>query len=136
MKREYKEHYSFEELLEIVHDLRSEGGCPWDRAQTYESLKKCLSDETQEVLDAVDRKDMKNLREELGDVLLQVIFYSDIARDEGEFTIEDVMSGLGRKLVRRHPHVFGDEKAYTPEEALGLWKKVKADERAGKYGEL
>ncbi|MBQ4424450.1 MAG: MazG family protein [Lachnospiraceae bacterium] len=136
MKRELKERYSFQELLDIVAELRSEDGCPWDRVQTYESLKKCLSDEAQEVLDAVDRQDIPNLQEELGDVLLQVIFYADIAREKGQFTIDDVMSGLGRKLIRRHPHVFGDLKVESPEEALNLWRKVKAEEKAGKFGEL
>ena len=131
MKRELKDHYSFEELRGIVEDLRSPDGCPWDRAQTYESLKKCLSDETQEVLDAVDRQDMENLKEELGDVLLQVIFYAQLAAEDGLFTLDDVMDGLGRKLVRRHPHVFGDEKAGTPDEALDLWVRIKAMEKEG-----
>ena len=131
MKRELKDHYSFEELRGIVEDLRSPDGCPWDRAQTYKSLKKCLSDETQEVLDAVDRQDTENLKEELGDVLLQVIFYTELAAEDGLFTLDDVMDGLGRKLVRRHPHVFGDEKAGTPDEALDLWVRIKAMEKEG-----
>ena len=131
MKRELRDHYSFEELRGIVEDLRSPDGCPWDRAQTYESLKKCLSDETQEVLDAVDRQDMENLKEELGDVLLQVIFYAQLAAEDGLFTLDDVMDGLGRKLVRRHLHVFGDEKAGTPDEALDLWVRIKAMEKEG-----
>ena len=131
MKRELKEHYSFEELRAIVAELREPEGCPWDRAQTYESLKKCTADEAQEVLDAVDHKDMENLKEELGDLLLQVIFYAQIAAEDGYFTLDDVMNGLGRKLVRRHPHVFGDEKAETAEEALQLWYKIKAMEKEG-----
>ena len=131
MKRELKEHYSFEELRDIVAELRGPEGCPWDRAQTYESLKKCTADETQEVLDAVDHHDMENLKEELGDLLLQVIFYAQIAADEGHFTLDEVMNGLGRKLVRRHPHVFGDEKAENAEEALDLWYKIKAMEKEG-----
>ena len=131
MKRELKEHYSFEELRAIVAELREPDGCPWDRAQTYESLKKCTADGAQEVLDAVDHKDMENLKEELGDLLLQVIFYAQIAAEDGYFTLDDVMNGLGRKLVRRHPHVFGDEKADSAEEALQLWYKIKAMEKEG-----
>ncbi len=131
MKREMKEHYSFQELREIVAELRSPEGCPWDREQTYESLKKTLSDETQEVLDAVDNKDMENLKEELGDLLLQVVFYAQIASEDGFFTLDDVISGLARKMVRRHPHVFGDEKAETSEEALELWYRIKALEKKG-----
>ena len=131
MKRELKERYGFEELREIVADLRAEDGCPWDRVQTFETMKKCLADETQEVLDAVDRGDTANLCEELGDVLMQVLVYSRIAEEAGLFTLDDVMSGLGRKLVRRHPHVFGDAHAETPEEALALWRSVKASEKAG-----
>ena len=131
MSTALKDKYSFDELREIVSRLRRPGGCPWDREQTYESLKECLYNEAQEVLDAVDKRDTANLCEELGDVLLQVIFYADMAEEDGLFTLDDVMTGLGRKLVRRHPHVFGEEKAETPEEALALWKKIKAMERSG-----
>ncbi len=130
-KRELKDSYTFEELREIIADLRSEDGCPWDRAQTFESLKKCLADETQEVFEAVDSGDRENLCEELGDVLLQVVINSRIAEEEGSFTLDDVINGICRKMIRRHPHVFGDEKAATPEEALGLWKEIKRRERAG-----
>jgi len=133
MKRELKDHYSLEELVQIVADLRAPDGCPWDREQDYVSLKKCLSDETQEVLDAVDHEDRENLKEELGDVLLQVLLYAQMAREDGYFTLDDVMSGLGRKLVRRHPHVFGDEKAETPEEALAVWRSVKKREKEEGY---
>ena len=130
-KRELKDSYTFEELREIIADLRSEDGCPWDRAQTFESLKKCLADETQEVFEAVDSGDRENLCEELGDVLLQVVINSQIAEEEGSFTLDDVINGICRKMIRRHPHVFGDAKAGTPEEALGLWKEIKRRERAG-----
>ena len=133
MKRELKDSYSFEEIREIVSELRGEQGCPWDKEQNYDSLKTCLKDEAQEVLDAVDRKDFDNLKEELGDLLLQVIFYADMTREEGLFSLDDVMNGLGRKLVRRHPHVFGDEKAETPEEALAIWRRVKKKEREEGY---
>lgn len=131
MKRELKDEYSFEELRGIVADLRGPAGCPWDKAQTYDSLKKCLRDETQEVLDAVDHRDAENLKEELGDILLQVLLYAQLASEDGLFTLDDVFNVLGRKLVRRHPHVFGEEKADTEEEALQLWYKIKAMEKEG-----
>lgn len=129
MKRELKERYSFEELREIIGELHGEGGCPWDREQSFESLEECLTNEAAEVVDAVEKHDYENLCEELGDVLLQVIFYSSLAERDGLFTLEDVMTTLGRKLVRRHPHVFGDEVAETPEEALAIWRRVKKEER-------
>ena len=133
MKRELQDHYSLEGLLDILQDLRGPEGCPWARDQDYDSLKVTLRDETQEVLDAVENRDMENLQEELGDLLLQVLFYADLAREDGYFTLDDVMTGLGRKLVRRHPHVFGDAKADTPEEALALWREVKRREREEGY---
>ena len=95
--------YTFDDLVGIIAKLRSPEGCPWDREQTFESLKKCLADETEEVFQAIDNKDMENLCEELGDVLLQVILNSQIAKEEGRFTIDDVIDGLCRKMVRRHP---------------------------------
>ena len=130
-KRELKDSYTFEELRGIIADLRGEDGCPWDRAQTFESLKECLANEVQEVFEAVDAGDRENLCEELGDVLLQVVINSQIAEEEGSFTLDDVINGICRKMIRRHPHVFGDEKARTPEEALDLWKEIKRRERAG-----
>ena len=122
--------YTFQELTNIIEELRSEHGCPWDRQQTYESLKKCFVDETQEVFEAVDNHDMENLCEELGDVLLLVMLNSQIAKENGAFTIEDVIDGLCRKMIRRHPHVFGDAKANSPEESLALWNAIKAQEKA------
>lgn len=127
-----KEQYTFDELLSIIAALRGENGCPWDKAQTYETLKKCLTDETEEVLQAVDNHDMENLCEELGDVLLQVVLNSQIAREQGDFTIDDVIDGLCRKMIRRHPHVFGDQKALTPEEGLALWNQIKQQEKTAK----
>ena len=124
--------YTFNDLVDIIAELRSDHGCPWDREQTYESLKKCLADETQEVYDAVDNHDMENLCEELGDVLLQVMLNSQIAKEEGAFTIEDVISGLCKKLIRRHPHVFGDAKVSSTEEGLALWNAIKEQEKAEK----
>ncbi len=124
--------YTFEDLIHIIGELRSDHGCPWDREQTYESLKKCLADETQEVFQAVDKKDMENLCEELGDVLLQVMLNSQIAKERGDFTIEEVIDGLCRKMIRRHPHVFGDAKVNSVEEGLALWNQIKLQEKAKK----
>ena len=124
--------YTFEELVGIIAKLRSPEGCPWDRAQTFESLKKCLAEETEEVFQAVDHQDMENLCEELGDVLLQVVLNSQIAKEKGAFSIEDVIDGLGRKMVRRHPHVFGDVKVNSIEEGAALWQQIKMQEKAKK----
>lgn len=122
--------YTFSDLTNIIAELRSDHGCPWDREQTFVSLKKCLADETEEVFQAIDNQDMENLCEELGDVLLQVILNSQIAREQGLFTIDDVIDGLCRKMIRRHPHVFGDAKAKTPEEGRALWNEIKRQEKA------
>lgn len=127
-----EETYSFADLEKIVAALRGENGCPWDKAQTYESMKKCLANETEEVFQAIDNQDMENLCEELGDVLLQVMLNSQIARERGDFTIDDVIDGLCRKMIRRHPHVFGEQQALTPEEGLKLWNQIKASEKAEK----
>ena len=123
--------HTFDDLIGIIAELRSDHGCPWDKEQTFESLKKCLADEAQEVFEAVDNKDMENLCEELGDVLLQVVLYSQIAKEAGAFTIDDVIDGISKKMVRRHPHVFGDIEVNSPEEALALQKSEdrRADER-------
>ena len=124
--------HTFDDLIGIIAELRSDHGCPWDKEQTFESLKKCLADEAQEVFEAVDNKDMENLCEELGDVLLQVVLYSQIAKEAGAFTIDDVIDGISKKMVRRHPHVFGDIEVNSPEEALALWKELKLQEKAKK----
>ena len=108
--------YTFNDLVDIIAELRSDHGCPWDR----------------EVYDAVDNHDMENLCEELGDVLLQVMLNSQIAKEEGAFTIDDVISGLCKKLIRRHPHVFGDAKVSSTEEGLALWNAIKEQEKAEK----
>ena len=128
-----KSSHDIAELVEIVSILRSPNGCEWDRAQDFESMKKCLADETEEVLKAVDNKDYANLQEELGDVLLQVVMNSQIASENGLFTFNDVVQTLCEKLIRRHPHVFGDEeRPTTPEESLKLWRKVKEIEKQQK----
>jgi tetrapyrrole methylase family protein/MazG family protein len=128
-----KERHDVNELVEIISVLRSPDGCEWDRAQDFNSMKKCLKDETEEVLSAIDKKDYKNLQEELGDVLLQVVMNSEIAKEQGLFDFNDVVQTLCEKLIRRHPHVFGDiEKPTTPEESLKLWKMVKELEKQNK----
>jgi len=125
--------HDMQELLEIVSILRCPQGCPWDREQTHETLKKCLTDETEEVLQAIDKKDDKNLCEELGDVLLQVLMNSEIAKERGAFDFSDVVQTLSDKMIRRHPHVFGDiETPENGEDALKLWKEVKQKEKANK----
>lgn len=125
-----KEPHDMQELLEIVEVLRSPDGCSWDREQTHESLKKCFMDETEEAMQAIDHKDDENLCEELGDVLLQVLLNAEIAKERGAFDFQDVVQGLSEKLIRRHPHVFGDAKRPdTTEESLALWKEVKKKEK-------
>jgi nucleoside triphosphate diphosphatase len=101
----------FAEAIAIMARLRAPGGCPWDREQTFDSIRKYTLEETYEVFDAIERRDWMDLKEELGDLLLQVLFYSEMAAEAGDFTISDVVEGLNRKLIRRHPHVFGDEAA-------------------------
>ncbi len=130
-----KASHDMRELLEIITVLRSPEGCSWDIEQTHESMKKCLVDETQEVMQAIDHKDDANLCEELGDVLLQVLMHAEIAREREAFTFEDVVQMLSEKLIRRHPHVFGDAKRpETPEESLALWKEVKKKEKGNCEG--
>ena len=126
---EFREHYSFEDLVEVVDILRHPGGCPWDMEQTHESLRRCLMEETCEVLEAIDRKDDTLLCEELGDVLLQVVFHASLAHDGGRFTMDDVADGVCRKMISRHPHVFGSEKADTAEEVLVNWEEIKRAEK-------
>ena len=123
----------FEHLVETVATLRGPDGCPWDKKQTHETLIKCLQNESQELISAINKHDDENMKEELGDVLLQVLMHAQLAQEEGKFSIEDVITYLDEKLHRRHPHVFGDHaKAATPEEALAVWREMKQKERAGK----
>lgn len=120
----------FEEVNHTLKVLRSPKGCKWDRAQTHESLIKNLKEESQEVINAIKNEDDENLCEELGDLLLQVLFHAHIAAEQKRFTLAQVINGLNKKLIRRHPHVFGNKKAGTPEEALAMWKAAKAKEKA------
>lgn len=127
------EKYTYEQLLDIIAELRSDHGCPWDRAQTHESMIKCMYDECDEVVEAIKNKDDDNLCEELGDVLLQVLLHAQIAAEEGRFTMADVVDELAKKMIRRHPHVFGDApQAQSEEEGLARWKEIKAMEKEEK----
>jgi tetrapyrrole methylase family protein/MazG family protein len=121
----------FQRLVEIMARLRAPGGCPWDREQSREDLKPYLVEETYEVLDAIDRKDPKMLCEELGDLLLQVVFHAQIAHEEGSFDVDDVCRSINQKLIRRHPHVFGDTRADTPDQVLRNWEAIKVEEKGG-----
>ena len=124
--------YSYEELLNVIAQLRSEHGCPWDKAQTHESLIPCLRNECEEVVQAIEQHDEENLCEELGDVLLQVLLHARIAEEEGWFTMADVVNGLAEKMVRRHPHVFGNEEYGSPEQNQARWEEIKRQEKEAK----
>ena len=118
----------FEKLVEIMARLRAPDGCPWDREQSYMDIAAHTLEETHEVLEAIDREDYDHLREELGDLLLQILFYSQIAAEEGRFTIGDVVDGIAKKLIHRHPHVFGTSKATTPDDVVREWEQLKKAE--------
>jgi tetrapyrrole methylase family protein/MazG family protein len=118
----------FGELLSIMARLRAEGGCPWDREQTRESLRPFLIEEAHEVLEAIDAADPSLLREELGDLLFQVVFHARIAEERGEFTMGDVLVALADKMIRRHPHVFGDRRVESAAQALSQWEAIKRAE--------
>src|SRR5579864_6023637 len=124
----------FERAVSIMARLRAPGGCPWDREQTLDSIKPYTIEETYEVMEAIDERNFPELASELGDLLLQVLFYSQMASEEGRFSIDDVLEKLSDKLVRRHPHVFGDAKAETSGEVLRNWEAIKAAERSGEAG--
>jgi len=125
---------AFDELVAVMARLRAPGGCPWDAEQTHRTLGQYLLEEAYEAFDAIQEADatgdMTNLREELGDVLLQVVFHSEIAAERGDFTIDDVAAGVAEKLIRRHPHVFGELQLTTADEVLDNWDKFKEHERA------
>ncbi len=124
--------YSYDELVGIIAELRGDHGCPWDKAQTHESLIPCLRDECEEVVQAIEKKDEENLCEELGDVLLQVLLHAQIAKEEGLFTMEDVVNMLAEKMIRRHPHVFGNEEYGSPEQNRLRWEEIKKAEKEAK----
>lgn len=124
----------FERAVAIMERLRAPGGCPWDREQTYDSIKPYTLEETYEVLEAIDNRDWDELPGELGDLLLQVLFYSEMAKEQGTFSIDDVLDRLSSKLVDRHPHVFGDVKADTSSEVKRNWEALKVEERKKRFG--
>ena len=119
----------FERVVSIMERLRAPGGCPWDREQTFDSIKPYTLEETYEVLEAIDNRDWKELPGELGDLLLQVLFYSEMGKEQGSFSINDVLDRLSSKLVDRHPHVFGDAKADTSADVKRNWEALKVEER-------
>jgi tetrapyrrole methylase family protein / MazG family protein len=121
--------HDFNDLLEIMQILRGDNGCPWDKEQNHESLKKCLIEECYEVLEAIDKKDEYELIEELGDVLLQVVFHSQIGKDEGFFNINDVIKGICSKMINRHPHIFSDTEVENTEQVLTNWDNIKKEEQ-------
>jgi nucleoside triphosphate diphosphatase len=123
----------FERAVEIMERLRAPGGCPWDREQTFDSIKPYTLEETYEVLEAIDNRDWDELPGELGDLLLQVLFYSEMAKEQGTFSIDDVLDRLSGKLVDRHPHVFGDTKADTSTEVKRNWEALKVEERKKRF---
>jgi MazG family protein len=119
----------FERAVAIMAKLRAPGGCPWDREQTFDTIKPYTLEETYEVLEAIDNRDWDELTSELGDLLLQILFYSEMAQEQGTFSIDDVLDRLSTKLVHRHPHVFGDVQAETSSEVLRNWEAIKAEEK-------
>ena len=123
------EYNNLTELIGVIAKLRSPEGCPWDRAQTHSSLRSNMLEEAYEAVDAIDDGDMPHLREELGDVLLQVLLHAQIASENGDFTIDDVAKELKDKLIHRHPHVFGNAHLETPDEVKDAWDKLKAEEK-------
>jgi MazG family protein len=119
-----------EELRRTMARLRAPDGCPWDREQTHQTLARCLIDECSELLDTIDRNDIPHMREELGDVLIQVVFHAQLAAERGDFNFDDVARDINEKLIRRHPHVFGDGRADNSAQVIEVWEKVKATEKA------
>ncbi|HZD61130.1 MAG TPA: nucleoside triphosphate pyrophosphohydrolase [Anaerolineae bacterium] len=127
--------YTCEHLVEIMSRLRGPQGCPWDKEQTHESLRRYLIEEAYETIEAIDENDPKHLKEELGDLLLQIVFHSQIASETGQFTMDDVSGGIITKLIRRHPHIFGEVEVSSAREVVINWEKIK-DQEKGKASAL
>jgi len=123
------EHYNFSDLVEVVKILRAPGGCPWDAEQTHRSIREDFIEETYEVIEGIDNEDMTLLCEELGDVMLQVVFHACIETEKGTFDINDVIDGICKKLIHRHPHVFADVSVNGTEQVLSNWDKIKSEEK-------
>ena len=126
---EFKENYNVADLVRIMEILRSENGCPWDKEQTHDSIRNNFLEEVYEVCDAIDRQSVVDMKEELGDVLLQIVFHTQIEKEQGSFDLEEVADGVCKKLILRHPHIFGDVKADTSEKVLDNWDKIKMQEK-------
>ncbi len=126
----------FDRLVKIMARLRAPGGCPWDREQTFDTIKPYLLEETYEVMDAIDARDFEGLAEELGDLLLQPVFFAQMASEEGRFDIADSLAAINNKLIRRHPHVFADGDAKTPDDVTRKWDEIKAEEKPRPKGLL
>lgn len=124
-----KERYGYEDMVNIIHLLRAPGGCPWDREQTHQSIRRNFLEETYEVLEAIDEDDPVHLCEELGDVLTQVVFHGDMEAEAGRFTLEDVYDGVCKKMIGRHPHVFGDVQVSGSGQVLDNWEVLKRQEK-------
>lgn len=121
---------NFDELVRLMAHLRSPQGCAWDRQQTRKSYAKCIRDEAEELFRALDAEDVENIREEIGDLVWTLVFYSRLAEEEGLFTMDDALKGIREKIVRRHPHVFGDVKVGSVQEILDNWEAIKRKERS------
>ncbi len=121
--------YTFEDLLEIMEKLRGEGGCPWDKEQTHESIKRSIMEEGYELIEAIDEKSPEKMADESGDLLLQVVFHAQIGKETGEYDISDVTDAICKKLIHRHPHVFGSESLDTAGEVLDSWDAIKRSDR-------
>ena len=124
--------YNVKPITDVMNTLLGENGCPWDKEQTHDSLRKNLLEEAHEVIEAIDSHDMVHLKEELGDVLLQVVFHAKLAEQEGQFNFNDVVDAITEKMIRRHPHIFSDVKADDAETVLTNWEEIKKKEKAGK----
>lgn len=129
---EFKERYDINDLIEIIKDLRSEGGCPWDIQQTHESIRKDLIEETYETIEAINKADPDMLREELGDVLMQVVFHAQIETEKGVFTFDDVADEICKKMIVRHPHVFGETNVDSVDDVLTNWDAIKRSTKGQK----
>lgn len=130
-----KKNYSYKDLVALMARLRGPGGCPWDRKQTHKSLLKYLREESREVADAINKGDPDDVCEELGDLLLQILFHAQIAAEKRRFTMADVVDGLAKKLVRRHPHVFGGMKLKTAADVVANWDDIKKKEKELRWKE-
>lgn len=129
---EFKSKYNVDDLLSIMRILREPGGCPWDMEQTHESIKKNFIEETYEVVEAIDKKDKELLCEELGDVLMQVVFHAEMERENGSFDFSDVADGVCKKLIERHPHVFGNTEVSSTDEVLSNWTPLSLSRKSAK----